>query len=323
MDVAAYIVRRLLGLIPALFVITLIGFLLMHAMPGNAFEALVFNPHLQGGDAVYRRLVSENGLNESLPVQYFDWIRNLLRGNLGISYSLNRPVSELIATYLPNTLLLAATAECIILAVSIPVGLYQARHVNGPFDMVSSFVVVLLYSIPGFVFALLLLDLFSFTFHLLPSSGTVTPGVVWSGGLDDRLTHLILPALALALPGLAYYTRLARGAGLQVIVADFVRTARAKGLRGPGVLFHHVLRNAVIPLIAQFGLDLGGLFGGAVILEQIFTWPGMGELSINASLNRDYPLILGTTLFFAVAVLFGNLIADILLAFADPRVRRD
>lgn len=320
---ATYIIRRLLGLIPTLFVITLIVFLLMHAMPGNAFEALVFNPRLKNAATVYQRLVRENGLNQSLPVQYFDWVRNLLQGNLGISYSLNIPVSELIATYLPNTLLLAVTAEIIILAVSIPIGLYQARNVNGPFDIVSSFIAVLFYSIPGFVFALLLIYLFSFTFNLFPSSGTVTPGVAWSGDFADRISHLILPALALSLPGLAYYTRLTRGNSLQVIVADFVRTARAKGLQGSRILFRHVLRNAVIPIIAQFGLDLGGLFSGAVILEQIFTWPGMGELSINANLNRDYPLILGTTLLFAITVLLGNLLADILLAFADPRIRYD
>jgi peptide/nickel transport system permease protein len=295
----------------------------MHAMPGNTFESLVFNPKIKNAAEVYKRLIAENGLNQSLPVQYVDWIGNIIRGNLGISYSLNMPVSQAIGTYLPNTLILAITAEVIILVISIPIGLYQANKVNGKFDVSTSFVAILLYSIPGFVFALLLIFFFSFMLNWLPSSGTVSPGIASSGSFGDRVSHIILPALALALPSMAYYTRLTRSNTLSIIIADFVRTARAKGLRGSRVMFTHVLRNAIIPILTQFGFDIGGLFGGAVIIEQIFTWPGMGELSLNATLNRDYPLILGTTLLFAVTVLIGNLIADILLAFADPRVRYD
>ena len=320
---AAYIIRRLLGLIPTLFVITVIVFLLMHAMPGNAFEALVFNPRIKDASEVYKRLIAENGLNQSLPVQYIHWINNLIHGNLGISSSLNMPVSEAIGTYLPNTLILAITAEIIILVISLPIGLYQANKVNGKFDVSTSFIAIFLYSIPGFVFALVLIFLFSFMEKWLPSSGTVTPGIATSGSLGDRFSHLILPALSLALPSMAYYTRLTRSNTLSVIVADFVRTARAKGLKRPRVMFRHVLRNAIIPIVTQFGFDIGGLFGGAVLIEEIFTWPGMGELSLNATLNRDYPLILGTTLLFAVMVLIGNLIADILLAISDPRVRYD
>ncbi len=320
---AAYIIRRILGLIPTLFVITVIVFLLMHAMPGNAFEALVFNPRIKDASEVYKRLIAENGLNQSLAVQYIYWINNVIHGNLGISSSLNMPVSEAIGTYLPNTLMLAITAEIIILVISLPIGLYQANKVNGKFDVSTSFIAIFLYSIPGFVFALVLIFLFSFLKKWLPSSGTVTPGIATSGSLGDRISHLVLPALSLALPSMAYYTRLTRSNTLSVIVADFVRTARAKGLKRPRVMFRHVLRNAIIPIVTQFGFDIGGLFGGAVLIEQIFTWPGMGELSLNATLNRDYPLILGTTLLFAVMVLIGNLVADILLAISDPRVRYD
>ncbi len=318
---ATYIIRRLLGLIPTLFVITVIVFLMMHAMPGNAFESLVFNPKIKNADALYKHLLAQNGLNQSLPVQYIHWLGNILQGNLGNSWSMQAPVSQLIATYLPNTLLLAISAEVIILIISIPIGLYQANKVNGSFDVVSSFIAVFLYSIPSFVFALLLLFFFSFSLPWLPQSGTVTPAVSWSGDFGDRFQHLILPALALALPQLASYTRLTRGNTLQVIVADFVRTARAKGLRSRRILFRHVLRNGIIPVITQFGFDIGNLFSGAVIIENIFTWPGMGQLSISATISRDYPLILGTTLLFAVMVLIGNLIADILLAAADPRIR--
>ncbi|KYP80905.1 ABC transporter permease [Ferroacidibacillus organovorans] len=320
---ASYIVRRLLGLIPTLFVITVIVFLLMHAMPGNAFMALVYNPKVKDPAALIARLEAQNGLNQPLYIQYFDWLRNVFQGNLGMSQSLNEPVSQAIGQALPNTLLLAVTAEVIILLVSIPIGVLQANRANKGFDITTSFIAVLFYSIPGFVFALILLLFFSFKWNILPSTGTVTPGVSYSGSLGDHIIHLVLPAMALALPSLAYYTRLTRGNTLQVIVADFVRTAKAKGLRTPRILFRHVLRNAIIPLVTQFGFDIGGLFGGAIILEEIFTWPGMGELSINATLSHDYPLILGSTLVFAVTVLIGNLIADILLAVSDPRIRYD
>nr|NNM90610.1 ABC transporter permease [Bacilli bacterium] len=318
---ATYIIRRLLGLIPTLFVITVIGFLMMHAMPGNAFEALVFNPKIKNGAALYHRLLAQNGLDQSLPVQYIHWIGNILQGNFGISYNYQQPVSQLIGTYLPNTLLLAVTAEILILIISIPIGLYQARKVNGPFDVSFSFIAVLLYSIPGFVFALFLLFIFSFSLGWLPSQGTISASGANAGSFLDHLQHLLLPALALALPSLAGYTRLTRGYTLQIIVADFVRTAKAKGLGSKRIMFRHIFRNAIIPLVTQFGFDIGGLFGGAILIEQIFTWPGMGELSLNATLNRDYPLILATTLLFAVMVLIGNLIADILLAASDPRIR--
>ena len=318
----SYVIRRLLGLIPTLFIITVIVFSLMHLMPGNAFQALIgLNPHIKDAAKVIAQRQANAGLNLSWPQQYVNWIVNLLHGNLGTSFEFQEPVTTLIGIALPNTVTLAFTAELIILIIGIPVGVFQANRANKGFDITTSFLAVFMYSIPGFVFALFLIFLFSFTLNWLPSMGTVTAAVPWSGDLGDRLQHLILPAVTLALPSVAYYTRLMRANTLQVLFQDYVRTARAKGLRSARVLFRHVLRNAIIPITTQFGFDIGGLVGGAVILEQIFTWPGMGELTINANLNRDYPVILATTLIFAVMVLLGNLFADILLASMDPRVR--
>jgi len=318
----SYVIRRLLGLIPTLFIITVIVFALMHLMPGNAFQALIgLNPQIKDAAKVIAQREANAGLNLSYPQQYVNWIVNLLHGNLGTSLEFQEPVSTLIGIALPNTVTLAFTAELIILIIGIPVGVFQANRANKGFDVATSLLAVFLYSVPAFVFALFLIFLFSFTLNWLPSMGTVTAAVPWSGDLGDRLQHLILPAVALALPSVAYYTRLMRANTLQVFFQDYVRTARAKGLRSARVLFRHVLRNAIIPITTQFGFDIGGLVGGAVILEQIFTWPGMGELTINANLNRDYPVILATTLIFAVMVLLGNLFADILLASMDPRVR--
>ncbi len=318
---ATYIIRRLLGLIPTLLVITVIVFILMHLMPGNAFLTLTQNPHIKDAAKVIQRQEVAAGLNLPLWQQYINWIVNLLHGDLGTSFQYQEPVTRLIGFSLPNTLTLAITAEIIVLLIGIPMGVLQASRVNKGFDISTSFVAVLLYSIPGFLFAFFLIYVFSFTLNLLPSFGTVTPAVPWSGDLGDHISHLILPALALALPSVAFYSRLTRGNTLQIIVQDFVRTARSKGLRDGRVLFRHVLRNAIIPIITQFGFDMGALFSGAVIIEEIFTWPGMGELTVSANLNRDYPVILATTLIFAVTVLIGNLIADILLAIADPRIR--
>lgn len=316
-----YIIRRILGLIPTLFIITVIVFLLMHLMPGNAFEGILANPKIKNAVQVYNNMLAQNGLNLPWWQQYVNWIVNMFHGNFGQSFALASPVASLIAVALPRTLLLAATAELIVLFIAIPIGVYQAKRANGFFDGFTSFVAVLFYSIPGFVFGVLLITYISFTLNWLPSSGTVTPMSPTSGDFVDRLRHLILPALALALPALAFYTRLTRGQVLQLIVQDFVRTAYAKGLSARIVLFRHVLRNAIIPLITQFGFDIGNLVGGAIIIEEIFTWPGMGELSIQAALQRDYPVILATTLLFAITVVIGNLIADVLLAIADPRIR--
>ena len=319
----SYIARRLLGLIPTLFIITVIVFALMHAMPGNAFEGLLHTPRGGGGARAYKNLVHQSGLSLPLWRQYVNWVGNLLHGNFGQSFSQQVPVSQLLAAALPRTIRLAVAAEIVILLVGVPLGVFQASRQNRPFDAVTNAAAVFFYAVPGFIVALFLLLFFSFDLNWFPSAGSVTPSGPGAGGLLDHLKHLALPAMALAIPSIAGYSRLTRGTTVQTIVMDFVRTARAKGLRSHRVLFGHVLRYAIIPIISQFGLDLGSLAGGAIIIEELFTYPGMGELSVQASSNRDYPVILATTLVFAVAVLIGNLIADILLAAADPRVRYD
>jgi len=323
MGLVSYTIRRILGLIPTLFIITLIVFGLMHAMPGNAFEALMHNPKLANGSALYKNAVKENGLNLSLPQQYILWINNMLHGNFGNSFSYNASVASLVAVALPRTVRLAIAAEVIILLVGIPLGAWQASRQNKPFDVITNTITVFLYAFPSFIIALFLILFISFDLGWLPNVGSVSATGPGAGSFMDHIQHLILPASALAIPSIAGYSRLTRGTTIQTIVMDFVRTARAKGLRGGRVLFRHVLRNAIIPIITQFGFDLGGLVGGAIIIEQIFTYPGMGELSVAAISARDYPIILTTTLIFAIAVLIGNLVSDLLLAYSDPRVRYD
>lgn len=319
----SYIIRRVLGLIPTLFIITVIVFALMHAMPGNAFASLVLNPHLRNSQQLVNKLIEENGLNQPLWQQYVNWIDNVAHGNFGNSFNFHTSVNSLLWPALGRTVRLALAAEIIILLLGVPLGALQASRANKPFDIVTNWLAVFLYAFPSFIVALFLILWLSFGLGWFPNVGSVSPTGAGAGSPFDILKHLVLPALALAIPSFAGYSRLTRGTTLQTIVMDFVRTARAKGLRGGRVLFRHVLRYAIIPIITQFGFDLGGLVGGAIIIETIFTYPGMGELSVQAVYNRDYPLILATTLIFAVAVLAGNLIADILLASADPRVRFD
>lgn len=314
-----YLIRRILILIPTVFIVSVMVFILMHMMPGNAFEALILNPKLKDAAAVIANKEKLYGLNLPWPQQYWNWIVNMFHGNFGTDFINQTPVSQELAIDAPRTFRLAIAAEVVILVIGVPMGLYMAAKVNRPFDTVSNFIAMVLYSFPGFVFAMFLILFFAYDLNWLPAGQSVS--TTGPNGLLDHLRHMVLPVLALSLPSIAGYMRLTRSNVLQVLYMDFNRTARAKGLRNRTIMFRHVLRNAMIPLLTQLGFDIGGLLGGAVIIEEIFQYPGMGMLTVGAAIARNYPIILATTLLFAISVVVGNLIADILLAITDPRVR--
>jgi peptide/nickel transport system permease protein len=314
-----YLIRRILILIPTVFIVSVMVFILMHMMPGNAFEALILNPKLKDAAAVIANKEKLYGLNLPWPQQYWNWIVNMFHGNFGTDFINQTPVSQELAIDAPRTFRLAIAAEVVILVIGVPMGLYMAAKVNRPFDTVSNFIAMVLYSFPGFVFAMFLILFFAYDLNWLPAGQSVS--TAGPNGLLDHLRHMVLPVLALSLPSIAGYMRLTRSNVLQVLYMDFNRTARAKGLRNRTIMFRHVLRNAMIPLLTQLGFDIGGLLGGAVIIEEIFQYPGMGMLTVGAAIARNYPIILATTLLFAISVVVGNLIADILLAITDPRVR--
>ncbi|QSO46436.1 ABC transporter permease [Alicyclobacillus mengziensis] len=314
-----YITRRLLGMIPMLFFITVAVFLMMHAAPGNAFNSIL-NPNIQDPQALIASLEKQNGLDKPLWWQYIHWVSLFVTGNWGFSFAEHQPVIDLVAPALRNTLILSITAEILTLGIGIPLGVFQSRKPYSAFDYSTSVVSFILFSVPYFIFAILLIYVFAIHLRIFPAQGAVGTGP-GAGSLLDHIYHALLPAIAIALSYLAFYSRNTRGSMLEVSRKDYVRTAYAKGLNSSTVFSKHVLRNALIPLITFFGLDIGNLVGGAVILEGLFTYQGMGLLTISAVNNRDYNVIMATTIIFAIAVLLGNLLADILYAVVDPRIR--
>lgn len=314
-----YIVRRLLGMIPMLFAISIFVFLMMHAAPGNAITAML-NPNIKDVVALQKNLLHQNYLDRPLYVQYFHWLGLFAQGQFGYSFAQHQLVSDLLGPAIRNTLLLAVLAEVMVLLLGIPLGIMQARYPYSKFDYSSSTVSFVFFSVPYYIFALFLIYLLAITWRIFPAQNSTGTGPL-AGTFIDHLYHAFLPALSIALAGFAGYSRYTRSSMLEVRNRDFTRTAYAKGLPEGKVFYKHVFRNAMIPLITNFGYDLGGLVGGAIILEGLFSYQGMGLLTLQAVGNRDYTVIMATTMIFAVFILFGNLVADILYSVVDPRIR--
>lgn len=311
-----FLLRRLAQMIPIILGISIVVFGLTRLAPGDPFKMLL-NPRTPASYAEQRR--KDLGLDKSIPVQYLIWLKETVTGNLGYSYHYSKPVAEMIGERLPNTLLLTGTAFLLAFLISIPVGVISAVRQYSVLDYVLSFGAFVGISLPSFFTALLAIYLFASKWRIFPIAGMVTPGVPFQIG--DLLYHLMLPALVLGVRDMAVYTRFARSSMLEVIRQDYVRTARSKGLAQRLVVFKHALRNALIPVITLLGFSLPELFAGAVIMEQVFTWPGMGLMSISAVVQRDYPVLMTVNLLFALMVLVGSLLADVLYAVVDPRIR--
>jgi peptide/nickel transport system permease protein len=321
-----YIIRRLLLLIPTLFGITLITFLLIRLAPGNAALLHGGGPNAHAITAEARaQMIKLYDLDKPIHVAYFDWLARVFRLDLGTSFVDHRPVAAKIAERLPLTMSLVGSAVILSYLIAIPLGVVAALKRGQVLDRSISFIVFLLYSIPGFVAALLLIMLVAGGdyLNLLPMYGVNSinadamslPAWVW-----DRVEHMILPVICLTYASLAATSRYARVSMLDALAQDFVRTARAKGLPEKAVVFRHALRNALIPIITIFTLELPGLIGGAIIIEAIFSLPGMGQLYFLALEARDTPVMMGTTLLTAVVTLFSYLLADILYVVVDPRI---
>jgi peptide/nickel transport system permease protein len=318
----AYIIRRLIGLPPLILGITLITFLLIHATPGSPVDDLKLTPEIKEEDlqSIKRTL----GIDRPLHEQYIVWVAQLAQGDLGISLKTYQPVRKELFERLPNTLLLTISALLVALLLAIPIGVIAALKRNSWFDHLTTIVSTLGQSIPAFWLGLMLIIVFAVQFKVwglpsLPSGGTRT--LPNGGDLADRLRHLVLPVTALAVAQMATWARYIRSQMLEVIRQDFVRTARAKGLPDRIVVIRHAFRNAILPLITLIGLTIPNLFGGAVIIEAIFGWPGIGSLVISAAGNRDYTVVMGTVLFISVITVLSNLLADICYGVADPRIR--
>jgi peptide/nickel transport system permease protein len=319
---SAYIIRRLIGLPPLIIGITLVTFLLIHATPGSPVDDLKLTPEIKEEDL--QNIKRTLGIDRPLHEQYIVWIAQLAQGDLGISLKTYQPVRKELFERLPNTLLLTVSALLVALLLAIPMGVIAALRRNSWIDHLTTIFSTLGQSVPAFWLGLILIIVFAVQFKVwglpsLPSGGTRT--LPNGGDLADRLKHLILPVIALAVAQMATWARYIRSQMLEVIRQDYVRTARAKGLTDQAVVLRHAFRNAVLPLITLIGLTIPNLFGGAVIIEAIFGWPGIGSLVINAAGNRDYTVVMGTVLFISIVTVLSNLLADICYGIADPRIR--
>jgi peptide/nickel transport system permease protein len=312
-DVIGYILRRCGHALVVLLGVSIIVFTLLHLLPGGPARASL---GLRANPASIAVFNARYGLNQSLPVQYVIWIGQLLHGNLGYSYKLNQSVTSLLAEDIPRTLALAGSATFLAVAVAIPLGMLQAVRRNSLVDYTLTGLSFLFYSMPSFFLGIILIILLSDTVPLLPSTGPTATAPLW-----NQLPNLALPVLTLTLITLALFSRYMRSSVLDNLAQDYVRTARAKGLRPRQVLFRHVFPNSVLPIITLVGLSLPGILAGALIVESLFNYPGMGLLFWTAAQSEDFPVMLGTSLVVGVGVVLGSLIADVLYGVADPRIR--
>lgn len=298
-----------------------VSFVLIHLAPGDPFA--IDDPRMT--EATRETLRAQFALDRPLPEQYVKWIAGAARGNLGWSFSRRVPVSTALATALPNTLLLMGTGLALAFAAGISFGAWQAARRGTRTERVLDMGALVLYAVPDFWLALMALVVFAYKIPLFPAGGAIDPisydYMTRGGRVLDRLHHLALPALVLAAVTAAGIARYQRAALLEVLPLDFVRTARAKGLPERRVLLRHALRNALVPVVTLVGLALPALLGGAFFIERVFSWPGMGELALGAIASRDYPLVTATVVVSGALVALGSLVADLLVALVDPRVR--
>lgn len=314
-----YIIRRLLIAIPILIGITIIDFALINLAPGDPIDAMI-DPTAPVNVGSQEILREQMGLNKPLPIRYGIWLRELVSGNMGYSYVKNVSVAERIGNRLGATLWLTSAALFISVAIGIPLGILSALNQYSWLDYLLTIFSFLGISVPSFFLALAGIYIFSLKLGLLPPFGMVSLRSELPRTLDI-LYHLILPATVLGLGGIGSLMRFARTSMLEIVSMDYVVTARSKGLSESVIVWGHALRNALIPLITILGLRLPGLFGGSVIIESVFSWPGIGQLAIESITDRDYPQIMGLLLITAILILIANLLTDILYAYADPRIR--
>jgi len=312
--VLAYLTGRLLALLPVLGVVAVVVFLLVHVTPGDPARVLLGQ---DATDAQVAALRHDLGLDRPLPVQFALWIGRALHGDLGTSLFLRIPVTWDILQHLGPTATLSLLGLSVALAIGIPVGVVSAVFRNSWLDQLSLALAMLGAAVPSFWLGLSLIILFAVDLGWLPSSGYQSPAT----GVWHSLEYLLLPALALGVPSSSLIIRFTRSSLLDVLGNDYIRTARAKGLRGRAVIFRHAFRNALVPILTVVGLTFAALMGGAVVTENVFSLPGIGQLVVSSVLRRDYPVIQGVVLMVATAYVVINLGVDLLYFAVDPRVR--
>ncbi len=316
-DVLSYAFWRIIHSIPLVIGVSIIGFGIMHLAPGGPLAVYTLNPTITVTDI--ERIKVALGLDQPIHVQYLTWAKAMLTGTWGFTFFGGRPVLEVIVERLPATMVLMGTSMALAMLIGTAIGMLGAIRRNSIFDYLATTGAMLALSFPTFWFGLMAIYIFAIQLGWLPSGGMYELGE--EGNPWDLLRHLVLPTMVLTLVLVATWSRYARSSFLDVIQQDYIRTARSKGLSTRAVLFGHAFRNAVIPLVALFGVQLPTLFSGALVAETIFSWPGMGRLFVDALNMKEYPVLMGMIMFTALFVVVGNLIADIAIALIDPRVK--
>ncbi|MGM0420894.1 MAG: ABC transporter permease [Bacillota bacterium] len=317
-----YVLRRILYAIPLLLAISLFSFFIMQLSPGNYLDQIRMNPDISR--EVLNTMESQFGLDKSVPEQYARWLGQTLQGNLGQSFAYRVPVTHIIGTRIKNTLILSLAAMFLAWVVSIPVGIYSATHKYTSGDNIFTSLAFVGLSIPNFFFALLLLYIIVALDLPWPIQGMTSIMYDYMSPFEqliDVLKHLAVPAVVLGTASMASLTRQMRGQMIDAMTSDYIRTARSKGLRERVVVYKHAFRNAINPMITIFGFQISALLGGAALTEVVTGWPGLGSLMLNAVRSKDLYLAMAGLLLGSVLLIIGNLIADILLAVSDPRIR--
>jgi len=319
----AYVLRRIALTVPILLGVSIVTFVIT-AATGSPFNSLQFNPRVKPQDI--QNIKHNLGLDKPVSERYFIWLSHIVRGDLGLSLQTYTPVRDRILNVMPNTLLLSGSSILLAFLIALPLGIYAATHRNSIFDRIASTTAVAGFAIPTVWLGLMLIILFAVKFQqwglpALPVGGV--RNLRGNGGHWDRLVHLILPVTALTIPQIAVWISWIRSSMLEVIRQDYIRTAQSKGLRQRSILYAHGFRNALLPLVTLLGLSIPDVFGGSLVVENVFAYPGMGRLTVDSVGNKDYTMVMGTTLFFAVLVIVGNLVADILYVALDPRIKLD
>ncbi len=313
------VLRRVLVMIPQLFILSILVFALAKAMPGDPFTGLI-TPETDPKRIEELRI--QAGFYDPVHVQYKNWIKRAVKGDFGRSYTYKRPVIDMIGERAKNTFYLSLVATILLYAIAIPLGVLAGRYYNSVFDRVIVFYNFLSYAMPSFVLYLVMLLVFGYRLGWFPTSGTVAVGV--APGLPyimSRLYHMILPAITYALLGTTGTIQYLRNEVVDAKSMDYVRTARSKGVPISKVYSHHIFRNSLLPIAAFFGFTITGLLGGAIILETIFVYPGMGQLFMNAMQTRDYSVITALIMLFGFLTLTGSVLSDIIMSIVDPRIR--
>jgi len=311
-----YIIKRLLQAIPLLIGVSIIAFSIMHLAPGGPLSVYTLNPSITAQDIDKIKVIL--GLDQPIHIQYVKWAGGMFTGNWGTTFFGGRPVFDVIVERIPATFLLMGSAMSIAIIVGMCTGILGAFKRYSIFDYFATTGAMVALSFPTFWFGLMAIYIFSLKLGWFPSGGMFTLG--GDEEFLDLIRHLVLPTAVLALVLVAQWSRYTRSSFLEVIHQDYIRTARSKGIKGSKILLKHALPNAIAPLIALAGVQLPWLFSGALVAETIFGWPGMGRLFVDSLTMKEYPVLMGMVMFTAIAVIFGNLIADLINAVLDPRI---